>query len=70
MPYIQLKHETGALHIGGGRFFYAGEPQKVNAKERDTLLEAYEDLEEVAEPKKQVTEPPDNGEGDKEPAGE
>lgn len=70
MPYVQLKHETGALHIGGGRFFYAGEPQKVTTKEKDELVAAYKDLEEVKEPKKQVTEPPDDGEGDKEPAGE
>lgn len=70
MPYVQLKHETGALHIGEGRFFYAGEPQKVNAKERDALIEAYEDLEEVAEPKKVATEPPDSGEGSEEPEGE
>lgn len=51
MAFVQLKHENGVLHIGGGRFFYAGEPQKVSAKERDELLGTYEDLEEVKEEK-------------------
>lgn len=31
MAFVQFKHESGVLHIGGGRFFYAGEPQ-VTAK--------------------------------------
>jgi len=47
MPKIQYKHKKGALHIGGGRFFYANEPIEVSAKERDELLSKYEDLEEV-----------------------
>lgn len=47
MPKIQYKHKKGALHIGGGRFFYANEPVEVSAKERDDLLSKYEDLEEV-----------------------
>ncbi|ANB56407.1 hypothetical protein GFC29_3122 [Anoxybacillus sp. B7M1] len=47
MPKIQYKHKKGALHIGGGRFFYANEPVEVSAKERDELLSKYEDLEEV-----------------------
>jgi hypothetical protein len=47
MPKIQYKHKKGALHIGGGRFFYANEPVEVSAKERDELLSRYEDLEEV-----------------------
>lgn len=51
MPYVQYKNESGVLHIGEGRFFYAGEPQKVTAKERDELLKNYEDLEEVKEEK-------------------
>ncbi|HDR7669569.1 TPA: hypothetical protein QCX97_003455 [Bacillus wiedmannii] len=52
MPYVQYKNERGVLHIGEGRFFHAGEPQKVTAKERDELLDSYEDLEEVKEPSK------------------
>lgn len=51
MPLIQYKQKTGALHIGGGRFFYANEPHKVTAKERDELLNTYPDLEEVKESK-------------------
>ncbi|MES5896977.1 hypothetical protein [Bacillus cereus group sp. RP43] len=51
MALVQLKHERGVLHIGGGRFFYAGEPQEVTAKERDELLETYGDLEEFKQPK-------------------
>lgn len=51
MALIQYKNPTGVLHIGEGRFFYADEPQKVTAKERDELLKAYEDLEEVKEEK-------------------
>ncbi|BDG48781.1 hypothetical protein [Parageobacillus sp. KH3-4] len=47
MPKIQYKRKKGALHIGGGRFFYANEPVEVSAKERDKLLSKYEDLEEV-----------------------
>ncbi|WP_095021920.1 hypothetical protein [Bacillus thuringiensis] len=52
MPYVQYKNERGVLHIGEGRFFHAGEPQKVTAKERDELLDVYKDLEEVKEPSK------------------
>lgn len=52
MPYVQYKNERGVLHIGEGRFFHAGEPQKVTAKERDELLGSYEDLIEVKEPSK------------------
>ncbi|MBO1583130.1 hypothetical protein [Bacillus sp. XF8] len=59
MPYVQYKHEKGVLHIGEGRFFHAEEPQKVTAKERDELLEVYEDLEEVKEPSK--TKGPEKG---------
>lgn len=51
MPLVQYKKKTGVLHIGGGRFFYANEPQKVTAKERDELLGAHYDLEEVKESK-------------------
>ncbi|EEL37185.1 hypothetical protein V7078_19150 [Bacillus velezensis] len=52
MPYVQYKNERGVLHIGEGRFFHAGEPQKVTAKERDELLDSYKDLVEVKEPSK------------------
>ncbi|WP_309087192.1 hypothetical protein [Domibacillus sp.] len=48
MPKVQYKHKKGALHIGGGRFFYAAEPVEVSDEEIDQLLETYEDLEEVA----------------------
>jgi len=51
MAFVQFKHESGVLHIGGGHFFYAGEPQEVTAKERDELLGAYEDLEELKQSK-------------------
>lgn len=51
MAFVQFKHESGVLHIGEGRFFYAGEPQEVTAKERDELLETYGDLEEFKQPK-------------------
>lgn len=51
MPKVQYKHKIGALHIGGGRFFYANEPVEVTAKERDELLQRYSDLEEVKESK-------------------
>ncbi|MGS2750047.1 hypothetical protein ACVAMH_24645 [Bacillus zanthoxyli] len=51
MAFVQLKHEHGVLHIGEGRFFYAGEPQEVTAKERDELLGTYEDLEEFKQSK-------------------
>ena len=56
MPKIQYKHKTGALHIGGGRFFYANEPVEISAKERDELLEKYSDLEEVKATKTQDKE--------------
>ncbi|SCN11929.1 hypothetical protein [Bacillus wiedmannii] len=52
MPYVQYKNERGVLHIGEGRFFHAGEPQKVTAKERDELIGSYEDLVEIKEPSK------------------
>ncbi|MEX3422056.1 hypothetical protein H0911_24560 [Bacillus sp. HSTU-bmb18] len=67
MALIQYKNPTGVLHIGEGRFFYAGEPQKVTAKERDELLKAYEDLEEVKEDKqtsKSKEDPVDEEESD------
>ncbi|OJE32997.1 hypothetical protein BAQ47_25570 [Bacillus tropicus] len=51
MPLVQYKQKSGVLHIGGGRFFYANEPHKVTAKERDELLVVYSDLEEVKESK-------------------
>lgn len=51
MPLVQYKQKTGVLHIGGGRYFYANEPRKVTANERDELLSAYSDLEEVKESK-------------------
>jgi predicted transcriptional regulator len=49
MAKVQYKHKEGALHIGGGRFFYANEPVEVTEKERAELLENYSDLEEVFE---------------------
>lgn len=51
MAFVQFKHESRVLHIGGGRFFYAGEPQEVTAKERDELLSNYDDLEEYKQSK-------------------
>ncbi|WP_050184166.1 hypothetical protein [Domibacillus robiginosus] len=49
MPKVQYKHKKGALHIGGGRFFYAAEPVEVSGEEIDQLLGTYEDLEEVVD---------------------
>jgi hypothetical protein len=49
MAKVQFKHKEGALHIGGGRFFYANEPVEVTDKERAELLKNYSDLEEVFE---------------------
>jgi hypothetical protein len=40
---VQFKHKKGVLHIGGGRFFYPGEPVEVTAAERDQLLDTYPD---------------------------
>jgi hypothetical protein len=57
MAKIQLKHKEGALHIGGGRFFYANEPVEVTEAEKDKLLLAYEDLEEVVEEAKEEEKP-------------
>ncbi|MCM3144365.1 hypothetical protein [Brevibacillus sp. MER 51] len=51
MPKIKYKHEKGALHIGGGRFFHAGETYEVSDKEAKELTTAYEDLE-IVEDKK------------------
>ena len=53
MPKIKYKHETGALHIGGGRFFHANEEVEVTVKERDELIKVYPDLVEVKENKKE-----------------
>ncbi|NUU74018.1 hypothetical protein [Paenibacillus xylanilyticus] len=44
MPKVQYKNKTGALHVGGGRFFYANKPVDVTDKEW-ALLEDREDLE-------------------------
>lgn len=54
MTKLQYKKESGALHIGGGRFFYAQKPVEVAAKERDELLKLYPDLEEVNDSKEEV----------------
>jgi hypothetical protein len=51
MPKVQYKNKEGALHIGGGRFFFANEPVEVSEKEKKKLLENYADLEEVIEEK-------------------
>lgn len=66
MPYVQYKAESGALHIGGGRFFYAGKPEKVTVKEKDELVAAYTDLEEVADlkTKNESAAEPSNPEGE------
>lgn len=48
---IKLKHEKGALHIGGGRFFYAGQGYDVSEEEAKKLTETYDDLEIVEEKK-------------------
>ncbi|USG63989.1 hypothetical protein NDK47_17725 [Brevibacillus ruminantium] len=48
---IKYKHEKGALHIGGGRFFYAGETYEVPEEEAKQLTTAYDDLETVEEKK-------------------
>lgn len=51
MPKVKYKHEKGALHIGGGRFFYAGEAYEVSDEEAKALTEAFDDLEIVEEKK-------------------
>ncbi|MED1954915.1 hypothetical protein [Brevibacillus centrosporus] len=48
---IKYKHEIGALHIGGGRFFYAGETYDLPEDEAKELTEEYDDLEIVEEKK-------------------
>ena len=48
---IKYNQETGALHIGGGRFFYAGENYEVTDEEAKYLTETYADLEIVEEKK-------------------
>jgi hypothetical protein len=51
MAKVIYKNKVGALHIGGGRFFYANEPVVVSEEEKDQLLAKYgEDLEEVLTP--------------------
>lgn len=57
MAKVILKHEEGVLHVGGGRFFYAGEPVEVSEEEKEQLLEAYEDLEEFVEEEKKEEKP-------------
>lgn len=52
MAELQYKKETGALHIGGGRFFYAGEPVEVKDGEKAELLSKYADLEDVTSDEK------------------
>lgn len=49
MPKVQYKKNQGALHIGGGRFFYAGEPVVVEKEEADDLISKHKDLELVEE---------------------
>jgi hypothetical protein len=50
MPKLQYKHEKGALHIGGGRIFFPGQPLPVSEEEKEELLARFsDDLEEVEE---------------------
>lgn len=49
MPKVQYKKNKGALHIGGGRFFYAGEPVMLDGGEAEDLLSKHKDLELVEE---------------------
>ncbi|MGF6357097.1 hypothetical protein ABIE27_005036 [Paenibacillus sp. 4624] len=58
MPYLQYKKQKGALHVGGGRFFYPNEPIEVNEDEAVSLLDRHADLEEV---KEDVKVAPDTG---------
>ncbi|WP_103110797.1 hypothetical protein [Brevibacillus reuszeri] len=51
---IRYKHDSGALHIGGGRFFHSGETYNVSDKEWKDL-EGYEDLEVVKEDKRSTS---------------
>lgn len=51
MPKIKYKQASGALHIGGGRFFHAGETYEVTDEEAKRLTETYGDLE-ITEDKK------------------
>lgn len=49
MPKLQYKHEKGALHIGGGRIFFPGQPLYVTEEAKNALLSRFPDeLEEVA----------------------
>jgi hypothetical protein len=60
MPKVIYKNKEGALHIGGGRFFFANESVEVTEEEKEKLLETYEDLEEFVEetlPAGQSTQP-------------
>ncbi|MDQ0658764.1 hypothetical protein [Paenibacillus sp. W2I17] len=47
MPYLKYNKQKGALHIGGGRFFYPNEPIEVSEDEAEALLKRHSDLEEV-----------------------
>lgn len=51
MPKVQYKSKEGALHIGGGHFFYPNDPVEVSVEEKEQLLADYgEYLEEVLTP--------------------
>lgn len=65
MAKVILKHKEGVLHIGGGRFFHANEPVEVTEAEKDTLLAAYEDLEEFVEAEVKQEEEPEKKKGKK-----
>lgn len=52
MPKLQLKHEKGALHLGGGRIFFPGQPLLVSEEAKNELLARFpDDLEETVEEK-------------------
>lgn len=52
MPKLQYKHGKGALHIGGGRIFFPGQPLDVTEEEKEELLARFlDDLEVVTEEK-------------------
>lgn len=52
----KLKQEKGVLHIGGGHFFYPGEPYELSADELETYGDYFEKQKAGKEPEPETGE--------------
>ena len=59
----KLKQQKGVLHIGGGRFFYPGQPYELTAKELAGYGKYFEEDKNASSGQENTSEPGTNDEG-------